>query len=260
MLVAGCGDILEPERSANRRVQTESGLELLWRTPYTGTPWYSGKPAVEGDRLFTGMGNAVVALDVRTGTRIWGTPIRGNLALGGDNIVARDGAVFLADVDAVFSFDAESGAVRWRFVPDSPAYAAKSAVDERALYIGTRNHRVYALNKESGQPIWSVDVGPDWGVTAFPNMGVITGLFVAGDRVFATADRGIEGVPYRRVGVIVALDRTTGRELWRYVSDDGYAPIYGALTVVGDLVIAGESSRNSFFALDASTGREVWRF
>jgi len=101
------------------------------------------------------------------------------------------------------------------------------------------------------QRVWSVEFGPSY-----------SGPIVAADRVFTTETKG------RKFEVVTALDRKTGKELWR-------AQWEGALSVPffaksnGDWIRAtpaydGESlfvagMRDLLVCLDAQTGKERWR-
>ena len=180
---------------------------FAWRTPHQlgDRGGWQGTPAIDGHRLFVQVGNPVRALDTATGAMLWETPIfQGPQSPASSNIVVRDGNLFLAESGPVLSLDAATGVIRWRFRPDAQADRAESAVDDRAMYIGTRSHRVYALAVADGQPLWSVDIGPEW-----EHLGVVTGLSVSGDTVYAAADRWLSGNGFLQAGVIVALDRFT---------------------------------------------------
>ncbi len=99
---------------------------------------------------------------------------------------------------------------------------------------------------------WRVELGPSY-----------SGPIVSGDRVFTTESKE------KKFEVVTALDRTTGKELWRAQWD-------GAMTVPffakanGDWIRAtpacdGESlfvagMRDLLVCLDAQTGKERWRF
>jgi hypothetical protein len=62
-------------------------------------------------------------------------------------------------------------------------------------------------------------------------------------------------------GWLVALDRATGRVLWRTASGTGQQRrnVSNAPTVSGRLLLAADEYGNSFFAVDRFTGQEVWR-
>ncbi|MDQ3607146.1 MAG: PQQ-like beta-propeller repeat protein [Gemmatimonadota bacterium] len=79
--------------------------------------------------------------------------------------------------------------------------------------------------------------------------------------MYAAVDRYYSQNGYYSAGVIVALDRTTGRELWRYQNGNGNDSrgVIGAPTVAGRLLLSSDHKGNAFFAVDRFTGQEVWR-
>lgn len=109
--------------------------------------------------------------------------------------------------------------------------------------------RIYTMDSRSvitavsttGQVVWSADVTPpgDRSDSAFGG-----GLALSGGRLYATTG----------FGTLVALDATTGAQVW---SHNFRSAASGAPTAVGNLVYA--VTRNGLgWALDASNGRVAW--
>ncbi len=90
----------------------------------------------------------------------------------------------------------------------SPAWALKTegeisgtpAVVDGCLYVGTTAGFVYAVNADTGEPVWTAEV-PDGGV-------INASLYVSGGRVFAAVAR--DSAPY-----LIALDQADGTLLWK---------------------------------------------
>ena len=127
------------------------------------------------------------------------------------------------------------GGVRERWHEAQPGYGhARPVVAGGLVYFGTGDGQVIARDVGTGAPRWAAKVGSD----------------------------AVEGANFvARGGVVaVALDRTTGRELWRMVLPPvgQGASITGAPAITGSLAIAitriGET-----YAVDRSTRRIVWR-
>jgi outer membrane protein assembly factor BamB len=102
------------------------------------------------------------------------------------------------------------------------------------LYVGASDYsRVVALDSATGRARWTTPVhGMNWGSP-----------LVTADRVFTgTVSQKIEGTLIAHQGGLVALDRQTGRILWRLVSPpgpkDGFGGYAGSLALTGDKVIA----------------------
>jgi outer membrane protein assembly factor BamB len=252
LLLAGCDELLQPDQWGS--------VPLLWRTPYSHDYWFDGVPAVEGERVFGGIAGDAVALDARTGEVLWRTRVRGtNTSLAARNILAGDGQLFLAEPDGVYSLDAATGAIRWRFRPPEQADFARTALDERAFYVGTWGRHVYALARADGAVLWSADLGPDWPASAQPR---VNGVTAADGTLYVAAQRTrVPGTSYM-TGLVIALDARTGREIWRYEGPDPRNEnlILAPAAVAGSRVLAVETGRLAFvFALDRATGRELWR-
>lgn len=251
MLVAcSCTDPLgSSDRGAAPRV--------VWRAPLDfGEVGWSGVPAVGGGRVYVATGPGLAALDQATGRVVWaqrygpagGTPAAANLVAHGDQ-------VFVPAEGGAYAVDAASGALRWTHVGDSLTARAALSADADAVYAGTRDRRLLALDAADGRTRWAADVGRGWRYG-----GLTLGSAVAGDTVYAAAVRYLTANTYGRAGVVVALDRRTGAELWRYQSDTTQRRGVDAVPVVaGGLLVAVDPEGHAFFALDRGTGREVWR-
>ncbi|HEX5725784.1 MAG TPA: PQQ-binding-like beta-propeller repeat protein, partial [Longimicrobiaceae bacterium] len=226
-------------------------VRVLWRRALEEPAFGFGVPATDGERVFAPF-KGVSAYDARDGRLLWRKPLA---AYAPRNLVHRDGRVYAAE-SVVFAFDAETGRELWRFAPDSSADYAHAAADDRALYVGTRDHRVTALRTGDGAVLWSTDLGPEW-----PLAGLVGGIAVSGDTVYATAERHHSANGFLSSGYLVALDRGTGRVLWTYRNGDGTDPraLTSAPTVAGRLVLASDRKGNTVVAVDRFTGREAWR-
>lgn len=246
--VGACIDCHNPENPGG------GGSPFLWRVPLSGTGW-PGLPVIAGSDVFLEDSNTVLAIDLATGAKRWQTAVKTNPSPAAANIVAAGGALFLAEATEVISLDAASGAIRWRFTPDAQAAAAQSAVDDHAVYIGTRSHKVYALDPATGQPLWTTDIGTDW-----PYLGVVMGLSVSGDTVYAGAVKRLTPAGDSSVGIIAGLDRNTGSILFRYQAPQSVAAssVVSSPVVSGRLLLASDLG-GSFYAIDRFTLQQVWR-
>jgi alcohol dehydrogenase (cytochrome c) len=124
------------------------------------------------------------------------------------------------------------------------------------MYTVESPNNVIALNALTGKTLWTYTYAPD--PVAKNCCGKLTrGLAISGNTIFlASFDARM-----------IAIDATTGRELWKTVAGDPkkaeaftHAPL-----VVKDKVIAGTAGgeygvRGWIAAWDVNTGKEVWRF
>jgi len=234
-----------------------AGPHIAWQIPinkgYADASWH-GVPAVADGRFYFAETANITAVDVASGSRIWTTTIRNNPAALTSKLVVHGHRIFYADFPDVWALEATSGQILWRYASDSDASVAESAVDDHAMYVGTRDHKVLALDLNDGHPIWIADVGAGW-----TQPGIVQGLSVSGDTVYAGVTRWYVSNGYLQAAVIVALDRSTGRELWRYQSEGDRHGIVATPVVAGRNLIADDVIFGSVFAVDRFTGKEVWR-
>lgn len=244
----GCSGIVDGE--------TSNG-EFLWRTVIDSTaesnPW-GGTPAVNSKYVFAAVAADLVALDKVSGSIAWRTRIKEYDAPGIANIAISGGRLFVTETRHAYSIDASNGAVLWRVQLDSTTQLPETAADGHAMYTGTRHHRVYALRASDGAELWKVDVGRDW-----VHHASVHGLSVSGDTVYVGLVRYLVENGFRSAGVIVALDRNTGNEFWRYQTTGEQSGVASRPVVAGRLLVASDALGGSFFAVDRFTGREVWR-
>ncbi|WP_248910067.1 outer membrane protein assembly factor BamB family protein [Halocatena marina] len=127
--------------------------------------WAKGAVAVSEDRVFAvattdNETSAVVALDTRTGERLWQYtnphPITGTPA------VAKE-TVYVSDARGVHAIASDDGSRRWRFEghPIKEREWSNFSVDGSApavangtVYTGAADERVYALDADSGEKRW----------------------------------------------------------------------------------------------------------
>jgi outer membrane protein assembly factor BamB len=116
------------------------------------------------------------------------------------------------------------------------------ATDDTRAYVGDLSGHVTAIELSSAQVRWSEDLGSS-------PAGAVT---VDGDRAIV-ATVGEQQTP----GVVVALDRSTGDEIWRSAEDVVRGNLVSAPVVADGRIIVLEPA--SVVALDAENGRLLWR-
>jgi outer membrane protein assembly factor BamB len=207
-------------------------------------PWdlYLSSPLVHDGKVYVGSSDGhVYALDTKDGKLAWawrtGGMVHSSPALAGGNIVVGswDGAVY--------ALDARTGEQRWRHQTGVEqktsimfGIQASPAVDGDTVYVGSRDGFFYALDAAGGQPKWRYDAQGSW---------VVGTPAVDGDSVYVgTSDTGL----------LLALDKRTGRERYRF---DTKVWTFASPLRVADVVVAA-SMKGELHALDAATGRARW--
>ena len=246
----GCEGLLGG--GSDGRTPVGSAVQVQWRVPVTDLPGYQ-KPGTDGRYFYAIQERALEARRVSDGVVLWRS--RPDYGYHPTNFLAWNGLVLAAGRNAV-AVDASTGAQVWTFTPHADAEFGYSAVDDQGFYFGDEAHRVYALEPRTGAVRWITDVGPEW-----QHRSVTTGVSVSGDTVYAAVRQYASRNGEVAIGWIFALDRATGRILWRYQNGTGTENRYfsGEATVAGRLLVAQDHARNQTIAVDRFTGQEVWR-
>ena len=161
--------------------------------------------------------------------------------------------------DVLRCFDLKTGGEEWKFAYPAPGEVkhdgsrATPAVDEKFIFtVGHMGH-VTAFGKETKKPIWARHILRDYGGPNRPPIwGIAQSALLYEDTVIIA--------PQSEAAGVVALDKATGKEVWRsksvgelqYVTPT-LAAIDGADTVI-TLTKAGVTG------VDAGTGRILWQY
>ncbi len=147
--------------------------------------------------------------------------------------------------------------LQWVYqTPVMGPWQATPVVVDGVMYLTQRPNDIVALDARTGRVYWiyRYPTSPDHLACCGANN---RGVAVLGDRVFmATLDAHV-----------VAIDATTGAELWDVEVADmrvAYAFTLAPLAVEGKVIVGStggdQGIRGFIAALDAETGEEVWRF
>jgi outer membrane protein assembly factor BamB len=178
--------------------RVKGGVALAGRTVYAGS--YDGY---------------VYALDARNGRLRW---TAGGGQLGGLYATpsVAHGRVFVSSTNGrVYAFSL-SGNELWMVQTGSYVYSP-AALSATTAYVGSYDHRLYALSQASGRRRWTFDAG-----------GPISGAptVIGGIVYFSTCGSCSSYESNPRARRTFALDAATGRLVWRF-PDGEYSPVIG---------------------------------
>ena len=170
------------------------------------------------------------------------------------------GVVVVPLVARTVGIDGNTGTVLWTYTsPDdqgSPGsvFLATPAADSTYAYIPAWGASVSAIGLRSGVPRW-IWRTPD---TASTRAGT-TGVVVAGDTVYAAVWKWLDATGTVTQQWIVAIDKTSGAELWREV----FTALVQQVGVINAPVVAGRVvafnlTNGQVFALDRFTRNLLW--
>jgi outer membrane protein assembly factor BamB len=271
----------------------DSGIHLSWRTPVKTTDPPSAKPAVTKDAvvlIYSQIGaysqvsgrllwqtqlhtyvpcslvanrgvifspeETVTAVDAETGRHIWEFKPDANTSLGRATVNRgilyfgtashRVYALRVSDKKQIWSIDLGPD---WRF----PAVVRGLSFFKGTLYVALEQWRtlngtsasgwLVALSAKTGKVLWQFSTGSGAERRGLSSSPTITAkLILTGDYLS---------------NAIVAVDRHSGKEVWRFQGKVGFVGFPEAPVVRGKTVYAGSGDTN-VYALALSTGRELW--
>jgi outer membrane protein assembly factor BamB len=223
------------------RIEVSGPVAPLWRVKIGGG--VQGKLAVANGTVYVpSMGNALVALDAKTGQEKWRFPTKD--VVFSAPLVA-DGTVYFGSADHfIYAVDAATGKQRWKKETQGAVFAG-AATAQGIVCIASVDRTIYGLDAKSGKVVWTAQ-----GENMYQSQAATDGerFFVGGwDNWFR------------------CLDAKTGKELWKQKfgkSKAGafsfyYAPAIGSPTVGGGRVYV-TSNDGLLHAMDTATGNVLF--
>jgi outer membrane protein assembly factor BamB len=255
----------EGSEEVMRALDAATGKEL-WRSAYPAAfevmkaaarhgAGPKSTPTFANGRLFTlGMTNIVTAFDAKSGKQLWqkpATPAQPLYHTAMSPVV--DGNLVIVHVGgpgnaALAAFDVATGAERWTWTADSPAYGSPIVADLGGTrQVITYTHRyLLAVSTANGALLWQRPFTTPSDTTAQ------TPILFRDMLIQAGRERGFTAFRVVRKG-----DAWTTEDVWqtKEVSSHMTNP------VVIDGVLYGLSHLNAgqYFALDLATGQVLWR-
>ncbi len=105
-----------------------------------------------------------------------------------------------------------AGELPWGTIPD---YCYTINVDKRIMYYGSFDGHVYAINVDTGKPIWTSDYMGDSDETIYGNQPLNGGGIGADGKVYFSSTTVYSMMPRPRFHELVAINETDGHFLWR---------------------------------------------
>ena len=185
--------------------------------------WYRSAPLVQGETVAFGSSDGVHAVSKETGELLWQVPVGPVTA---DLVAHEDTIVAACWNNSIYSVDAGSGKVRWRFQGRLPAskgvdwvgYAGfhlTPLLHDGRVFVGTRGTYFHALDADDGTEVWSSKVGSSWiGSPAVildeaVYYGLSDGFAIMGFR----HDRGAQTLFFRNASPVFAQPQPYGEQL-----------------------------------------------
>ena len=223
-------------------------------------------PVIANKKIYFGSDDGnIYAIDAESGREIWERSTKGPVP---STPAIAGGIVYATSYDGNFyAFNAETGALKWKFATEGERrfeakglhgmqpknqtiadpfdiYLSSPVVAEGAVFLGSGDGNLYALDAATGDLRWKFKTGDVVHASpAFVNGVVFVGSW---DSYF------------------YAVDAKTGKEKWRFHGGEdplvhNQVGFQSSPAVIDGTVYTGCRDAQ-VYALDAATGREKWRF
>lgn len=223
------------------RILPHSG-EILWRTEIGGS--VDAAAEVVGGTVYVGTdAGYLVALDFRDGEQQWRHETRGSVEM---TPAVEGGRAYVTDSEEIlYALDAATGEQLWEFQHEAPEFftikgATSPLVVDEFVYAGFFDGQLTALYADTGEEVWSVDLGDETGEFGDVDLP----LMRQGDRIIAVS----------HAGGIYAVNRHTGAIEWH----ENISDVTGATLESGWLFATTATGR--VFAFDTRDEEMYWEF
>lgn len=190
----------------------------------------------DGVVYFGSLDHKLYAVDADSGKPTWDEPFRTLGAIASPALVV-DGAVYVGSFDGRFySIDAATGKQKWVFDQARNWYWSDAVYDRGVIYACSLDHKVYAINAESGN-LTSAWPGPfDVGAPIKASPVIVNNVLVVASEE----------------GAVYGIDVDTGNEKWPRI--DLGAKVLAPLCALGNKVYVNAED-NKLHRIDVDAGR-----
>ena len=223
----------------------------------TGYPVHSSAALDKGNVFFSDNKQTLWSLNATTGKVGWNTSLGQSLRYdwGFDYYYSSptiiNGQIFIGSKDGcVYCLEESSGRVKWKFKTEG-IVRSSPAVSANVVYIGDTEGNLFALNAANGKQIWRFEIvghslkNEKWG---YDRRAIIASPVLYGNKVIAGG----------RDGFLYAVDKTSGKQLWRV--DHQISWVISSVAIKDNIVVTGTSDGHFVQADDLSTGKQLWKY
>jgi outer membrane protein assembly factor BamB len=255
----------QEEKEVMRALDAATG-KTIWETSYPAPfnmnpatakhgPGPKSTPTYADGRLFTlGISGIVTAFDAQSGKILWQKPRGATEPLyhTSQSALVDRGVVILhvgGDKEgALTAFDPASGAVKWSWTGDAPAYGSPILAEiagTRQVIVFSRDNLV-GVDASNGQLLWKAPY------QSRATTNAITPLVYGGNTVIVSG----QGTPLTAYTISKSNNQWTAEKAWE---NPQLSLAFSNPVLVGDAVFSMSAANSGqFFWADAKTGKTLW--
>lgn len=232
----------------------------------TSAPIFSSPTVWNGLLFFGGMDGNVYALDALTGSKKWEYKISPDLV---SSPLVVDGTLLIGGRNSfLYALDAITGQKKWMYLAEADIQSSPT-VTQGVVFVSSpsENNNIHAVNLETGKVLWRANIGPAVSSIAIRDevlytasvQGQVAAGLVEGDNLLWSfqSEDGMPVISSPAVaedriivgdmsGIVRALDRRTGEELWSF---ETFGEVWSSPALAGNTVFIG-SNDGYLYALD----------
>jgi outer membrane protein assembly factor BamB len=216
-------------------------------------------PVYWKDKIYTlGIAGILSAHDAKTGKVIWRKEFskeypKTSPMFGTATSPIIDNGLLIAhvgghDKGALTAFDAETGAVKWVYDGDGPAYSSPIIVTLAGIrqVITYTQKEFVGVNVANGKKLWSIPSKTQY------DENCVTPVLYKDTLIFPREEQGISAIRIVKKGEVYET-----QEVWKNSDNE----LYMSTPVLNGNLLFGLSSKKKgqFFSVDADTGKTLWQ-
>lgn len=165
--------------------------------------------------------------------------------------VISNGEILVGSKDGcLYNINELTGKVNWTFITEG-IVRSTPAVAASTVYFGDIEGNLYAVNLKTGKQAWkflTTGHGLDNIKFGFDRRAIIASPVVSGNKLIVGS----------RDGFLYAVDKNTGKEIWRMNHEVSW--VISTVAIKDTFVVTGTSDGRFIQAVNLNTGKQIWKY
>ena len=209
-------------------------LDAYPAEPIRGATYFHAPLLLDEDTLLAGSyDNKVYEIDIDSGAAKEFFNTTKNRWIAKPEVA--NGLIYYPNSNGVLYAVTPDGDSPWNFVTEAAIWA-KPLVEDNRLYLASQDHFLYAVNADTGDEIWRVDLGAS----------AVNGPVIDENGILYVGSFGSK---------IMAIDSSDGSVVWE-METEGW--VWGSPTLGPDNTLYATDLNANLYAIDSADGSLIW--